>query len=241
MNLVALIASTPFECRRVVDAMQRARTRSVAGLQLVNGMLETRKGAQRIILCVSGIGKANAARAATLLLVRSRPSLVVNFGVGGAYEAAHLSIGDIVIADREHYGDEGIRMGHQHISMEGLGLPLLTLEQAVFFNSFPMCVPKPLARHARVGGFVTVSSCTGTGADGRRMEQRWDALCENMEGAAIAHVGQAHGVPVVEMRAISNIIEDRSGKPLDRSHLLRAADACQDFFLDMWNRGFIKG
>lgn len=240
MNPVALIASTSFECTRVAAALQGARTRAVAGLHLVSGMLDSRTGTQRVVLCVSGIGKANAARAATLLLLRCRPSLIVNFGVGGAYEAAHLAIGDMVIADREHYGDEGIRMGHQHISMEGLGLPLLALEQEVFFNSFPLRVPKLLARHARVGGFVTVSSCTGTGADGRRMEQRWNAVCENMEGAAIAHVGRAHGVPVIEMRSISNIIEDRSGKPLDRSHLLRAADACQEFFLAMWGRGLVK-
>lgn len=240
MSTLALLAATPFECSRVIESIRQKRTSSTAGLTFVSGVLDTCHASPRVVLCVSGIGKANAARAATLLIARTRPSLLVNFGVGGAYEDSRLSIGDVVIADREHYGDEGVRIGHQLISMEGLGLPLLETEQGRFFNSFPLHVPKALARHARVGGFVTVSSCTGTGADGRRMEQRWNALCENMEGAALAHVALAQGIPLIELRSISNIIEDRSGNRLDRSHLLRAADLAQDFFLTMWNKGAIR-
>lgn len=240
MSPVALIVSTPFECRQVADAIQNAHTRSLAGLTWTSGRLDTRHGTQRVILCISGIGKTNAARAATLLIARARPSLIVNFGVGGAYEASRLRIGDIVVADQEHYGDEGVRIGHQHVSMEGLSLPLLSVGEETFFNSFPMHVPHTLARHSRVGGFVTVSSCTGTGADGRRMEQRWNALCENMEGAAIAHVAKAHALKAVELRSISNIIEDRSGNPIDRSHLLRAAELSQDFFLTMWIKGVFR-
>ncbi len=61
-----------------------------------------------------------------------------------------------------------------------------------------------------------------------------------MEGAALAHVALAQGIPLIELRSISNIIEDRSGNRLDRSHLLRAADLAQDFFLTMWSKGAIR-
>ena len=41
------------------------------------------------------------------------------------------------------------------------------------------------------------------------MEERWGAVCENMEGAAAAHVSLLYGVPFAEARGISNIVEDR--------------------------------
>jgi nucleoside phosphorylase len=53
-----------------------------------------------------------------------------------------------------------------------------------------------------------------------------------MEGAAVAHVGVLNGVGVAEIRGISNIIEDRNGKPLDKEALLTAAANAQRFFID---------
>jgi futalosine hydrolase len=240
MNAPALIASTLFECREVVAAFRRKRTMRIAGLTFLSGQLDMHDHPCRVTLCISGIGKTNAARAATLLIARTRPSMIINFGIGGAYKEAGLSLGDIAIADTEHYGDEGLRTGTKFVSMEGLGLPLLMREQTVNYNSFPLLVPERLAREARVGSFVTVSSCTGTAAEGLRMEQQWGALCENMEGAAVAHVGAAHTTPVIELRAISNIIEDRAAIPLSRDHLIQAAEHIQEFFLSMWQQGTFR-
>ena len=240
MKAIALLAATAFECNKITQLFRSKRTIFKAGLSFISGQLNIGRDRYRVTLCISGIGKANAARAATLLINRVRPHIIVNFGIGGAYINSKLSLSDIVIADCEHYGDEGIRIGHQLVSMEGLGLPLLETGYQQFFNSYPMHVPTALMQHARIGGFVTVSACTGTAADGRRMEQRWNAVCENMEGAAAAHVAQAHGIPAIEVRSISNIIEDRSGKSLDRSQLLRAADRVQDFLLSVWNEALVK-
>lgn len=236
MKAPALIASTLFECREVAAALRRKKTVYMAGVTFISGQLDMQGRPLRVTLCISGIGKANAARAATLLIARSRPSMIINFGIGGAYEGAGLALGDIVIADREHYGDEGLRIRHRMVGMEELGLPLLHQGPTVSYNSFPLIVPERLAREARVGNFVTVSSCTGTAAEGHRLEKHWGAICENMEGAAIAHVGAAHGIPVVELRSVSNIIEDRSATPLNRDHLLQAATSIQEFFLSMWQQ-----
>ncbi len=57
--------------------------------------------------------------------------------------------------------------------------------------------------------FVTVTPCTGTEAAARGIEARTGGAVENMEGAAVAHVAHLHGVPVGEVRGISNIVTDR--------------------------------
>lgn len=241
MIRTGIIVSTQFECAAVLDALAHKRTRFRAGVTFISGRLPAVRQDEAIIVCISGIGKSNAARAATLLIEKYRPSLIINFGVGGAYPSSGLAVGDIVFARRESYGDEGLGLKNDFRDMSTLELPLLVSGENVFHNSFPVAIPKKFKRRrVGLGGFVTVSSCTGTRAAGMIMERRWSAVCENMEGAAIAHVALAYGVPLIEFRSISNVIEDRSGKPLNKQDLRCAASAAQAFFLEAWNGGLFS-
>ena len=47
------------------------------------------------------------------------------------------------------------------------------------------------------------------------MANRFDAICENMEGAAAAHVAYLNKKSFVEIRAISNQVIDRDIKKWD--------------------------
>ncbi|KAF0184129.1 MAG: S-adenosylhomocysteine/5'-methylthioadenosine nucleosidase [Nitrospirae bacterium] len=236
MIRTGLIVSTPFECAGVLTAITHKQIRSIAEVNFISGRLSAKNRDEPVTICISGVGKTNAARAATLLIEHYRPARLILFGVGGAYPSSDLGIGDIVVADRESYGDEGLRMNNGFRDMADLGLPLFLSRGKTFHNSFPLSVPKKLRQRCRAGGFVTVSACTGTLAEGLRMERRWSAVCENMEGAAVAHIGRAHGVVLTEIRSISNIIEDRSGAPLNKADLQQAASAMQHFFLDAWRK-----
>ena len=240
MSRTGIIVSTQFECADVLAVLTRKRTRSRAGVTFISGRLPAVRQDEAVTVCISGIGKSNAARAATLLIELYRPSRLINFGVGGAYPSSGLGIGDIVAADRESYGDEGLGLKSDFRDMGALKLSLLVSGRNVFHNSFPVAIPKKLKRRVRSGGFVTVSSCTGTSAAGMIMERRWNAVCENMEGAAIAHAGLAYGVPLIEFRSISNVIEDRSGKPLNKQDLSCAASAAQAFFLEAWRNNLFS-
>ena len=59
------------------------------------------------------------------------------------------------------------------------------------------------------GPFVTVQQCSGVQAAGDTLAARFGGICENMEGAAAAHVAEANGIPFVEIRGISNRVVDR--------------------------------
>jgi futalosine hydrolase len=69
-----------------------------------------------------------------------------------------------------------------------------------------------------------VSTCTGTDASAGAIEARTGGAVENMEGAAIAHVAHLHGVPVGEVRGISNIVTNRDTSTWK---LREAAEAAQ--------------
>lgn len=186
----------------------------------------------RVVFGTSGVGKTNAAHAATVLIGRFSPSVVINFGIGGAYPSSGLNVGDIAVAAKEVYADEGILLKDGLHSFEITGIPLLKVCGRKYFNDFP--ADKRLSRkalkasgivaHCKSGVFLTVSACTGTGKRAGELAGKFGPICENMEGAAVAQICRIYGIPFVEIRGISNIVEDRNMKKWD---IELAAENCQ--------------
>jgi futalosine hydrolase len=152
----------------------------------------------------TGVGPVNAAHAVTLFLATTGAREIVVCGVGGAYPASGLHVGDVVCAASECYGDLGATSPSGFLDMKALGFPVVEAPTPLF-NDMPMHV-FPVARRVP---FVTVSSCTGTDGAARDIETRTAGAVESMEGAAIAHVAHLHGLPVGEVRGISNIVTNR--------------------------------
>lgn len=182
LNILICVA-TDFE-----SGLLRERLADVAGIRIVR----------------TGVGPVNAAHSVTLAIASDKPEHVVVCGVGGAYPGAGLDIGDVVCADLEVYGDLGAESPEGFLDMKALGFAVVDAKPPLF-NELPMQL-FPSARRAR---FVTVSTCTGVDAVARAIEARTGGAVENMEGAAIAHVAHLHGVPVGEVRGISNIVTNR--------------------------------
>ena len=184
------------------------------------------KGADASIAIVRmGVGAVNAAHAVTLFLSRTGANAIVMCGVGGAYPASGLRVGEVVCAESECYGDLGASSPTGFLDMKALGFP--TVESPTpLFNELPLQI-FPTERRAR---FVTVSTCTGIDADARSIEARTGGAVETMEGAAVAHVAHLHGIPVGEVRGISNIVTNRDKS----SWQLRAASEAAQTAVLAW-------
>jgi futalosine hydrolase len=177
---------------------------------------------KRVVMAVSGMGKVNAAHAATRLIHDHAPFCMLNIGIGGAYPSSGLKVGDIAVASGEVYGDEGVLLKDGFHCTDLIGIPLVQKARKKYFNEFP--ADKHLVRKTvspslftfnsslitvKKGTFLTLSACTGTKKRAIELEKRFGAICENMEGAAIAHICVIHDIPFVEIRGISNMVEDR--------------------------------
>jgi futalosine hydrolase len=171
----------------------------------------------------TGVGPVNAAHAVTLFLAQVDANAIVVCGVGGAYPGSGLQVGSVVCAASECYGDLGAASPSGFLDMKALGFPVVEAPQPLF-NDLPMQV-FPIERRVP---FVTVSTCTGTEGAAREIEKRTGGAVESMEGAAIAHVAYLHGVPVGEVRGISNIVTNRD---TDEWRLKEAAAAAQEAVL----------
>lgn len=211
MNL-ALIAPTPPETE---ELRREIRPQPAAELKII---LEGKLHGKSIKFTHCGVGKVNAAHSATLMLENYNVDLMILFGIGGGYKGARIV--DVAVAHSENYAEEGVLTEDGWKSMEFLGFPLLKNEKE-YFNTFQMDgslsqlavkAAGDLGFNAIYGNFITVSQCSGTRESGELLKNRFNGICENMEGAAVAHICAMYGIPVVEIRGISNIIEKREPK-----------------------------
>jgi len=168
-------------------------------------LLRQRIGSSTTVAIVrTGVGPVNAAHAVTMFLAGTGARAIVICGVGGAYPGSDLAVGDVVCASSECYGDLGAMSPSGFLDMKALGFPLVDSPTRLF-NEIPVQV-FPVDRRVP---FVTVTCCTGTEDAARVIGKRTGGAVENMEGAAVAHVAHLHGVPVGEVRGISNLVTDR--------------------------------
>jgi futalosine hydrolase len=211
---VAVVTAVPQEAAPLQRVLRAATTLVIGRRPAHAGLLA---GTPAIVLA-GGMGKTNAAQALTALLENRAVRGVMNVGVAGAYPGSGLELGALALACEEIYGDEGVGTPTGWRSTEEIGIPLLDLPAAARYNRFPLDLvlverARVLLRTAgfgaAVGAFVTVSCCSGTSTRGAEIAARFGALCESMEGAALAHVAALYGVPFLELRAISNLVEER--------------------------------
>ncbi len=216
--MIALIAAVPLETNLLRRFLSPCEVRNCSGRDLYLGTLS----GLSVTLLHSGIGKANAAAATSSLLGFFQPSAVIVVGCGGAFPESGLQVGDLAIASEEIYGDEGVLTPDGFLDMEALELPLVQRNGHCLFNRYPaspLLMEKARALLASGitdtfpattnGPFVTVSTCSGTLAAGTELARRTGGICENMEGAAVAQVCAMHNIPFMEIRGISNLVEDR--------------------------------
>jgi futalosine hydrolase len=223
---IGLITAVPFEGQLLLKELKDVK-------KVTPFTVTGRLGKNRIVYAVSGIGIANAAHAATLLIEKFSPCLVIVFGIGGAYPQAGLKIGDIALAEKEIYADTGV----EGYDAKAIGIPLLKKGRKKYFNEFPL--NKGLVRkvlnltdqgNIKSGVFLTVSESTGTLRRAKQLKKKYNAICENMEGAAVVHICTRYGVPVLELRGISNIVEDRDTDKWDKK---LASENCQKVIIEL--------
>lgn len=228
--MIALLAAVRAETELIRASLGECRQTAVNGIDVFHGELY----GHAVCLAHSGIGKAAAAATAVTLLANFPAQALWLFGCGGAYPGSGLLIGDLALADREIFGDEGVATAGGFRDLATMGLAMREAPEPRH-NSWPVdralhdWAQPLLAEHVagsarlRSGPFVTLSACTGTTAGAADMASRTGGICENMEGAAVALACQQLAVPLLEVRGISNLVEDRDRRRWDLAAGMTAA------------------
>jgi futalosine hydrolase len=152
----------------------------------------------------AGVGPAAAAAATAVALAGTPYDLVVSAGIAGGFQP-EAPVGSLVIADEITVADLGAETPDGFVPVTELGFGTVT-------HRPPSALVRDLAAAtgARIGAVLTVSTVTGTAARAKELRARHPrALAEAMEGFGVAEAAAAHGIPVLELRAVSNPVGPR--------------------------------
>jgi futalosine hydrolase len=225
--LIILVASMPFETAWISSQLSCPRHILLGKFTALQGSLNGVK----VLIFHLGVGKTNAAHGTTLLLEKFYPRLMLLIGCCGAYRGSGLQPGDVAIANKEIFGEEGVITQQGWRSTHFLNLPLLRKGDRAYYNSFEMDQAVLNKAHGilqkfnpKIGPFITISEVSGTQQKAEEMEQRFHGICENMEGAAVAQLCTLYDVPFLEVRGISNLVKERNRDEWDLS---AATNICQ--------------
>ncbi|MCU4747380.1 futalosine hydrolase [Streptomyces sp. G-5] len=168
-------------------------------------------GAVRYAVLAAGAGPAAAAAATAFTLAGSGPApydLVISAGIGGGI-APHAGIGDTVVASALVAADLGAQTpgegpdGFTDLGTLGFGTAAYPADPGLS----PAVAAALGAVHAPV---LTVSTATGTAARAAELVRRHPgAAAEAMEGFGVAEAAARAGVPVLEIRTVSNAVGPR--------------------------------
>lgn len=163
-----------------------------------------------------GVGAATVAATTAATLARAECEgaaydVVLSAGIGGAFAQA-AQIGDLLVAERIVAADLGAE------SAEGLS-GFLSVEELGFgttaFAAVALDGVKPgsisgLEREVVRGDVLTVNTATGSAERAAWLRARYPgAIGEAMEGYGVAAGAARFGLPVAEVRAVSNLIGPR--------------------------------
>ncbi|MFD3575264.1 futalosine hydrolase [Streptomyces sp. NPDC058644] len=181
-----------------------------------------------------GVGPAAAAAHTAAALARTPYDLVISAGIGGGFRP-DAPIGSLVLADGITAADLGAETPDGFLPVTELGFGAVT-------HRPPLSLVREWAAAcgARTGTVLTVSTVTGSAERAAELRRRHPrALAEAMEGFGVAEAAAAFALPVLEIRAVSNVVGPRDRGAWRIGEALGALGEAFGKFapaLESWNR-----
>ncbi|MFB6839402.1 futalosine hydrolase [Streptomyces sp. NPDC056361] len=173
-------------------------------------------GAVRADVLTGGVGPAAVAAATGTALACAAPGfagggydLVVSAGIAGGFPPV-APIGTVVVSDSVVAADLGAQTPDGYLTVEELGFGRSAHPVAKALTGRLSAALGAGGLAHTVGPVLTVSTVTGTAGRAAELAGRHPgAAAEAMEGFGVAEAAAAYGVPVVEIRAVSNAVGPR--------------------------------
>ncbi|MFC3200185.1 futalosine hydrolase [Parapedobacter deserti] len=155
-----------------------------------------------IDVLVTGVGMVATAFALGQRLATARYDLLLNVGIAGSFDRS-ITMGEVVNVYEDTFAELGAEDGEHFIDIE-----TLALARGTFLGT--ASIDAPILERLRKCKGITVNSIHGNEATITDVVNRLNPQTESMEGAAVFYAAQYSGIPVAQVRAISNYVERRN-------------------------------
>ncbi|WP_211746964.1 futalosine hydrolase [Paenibacillus sp. Marseille-Q4541] len=157
----------------------------------------------------AGAGPASAAAVTAATLAKQSYRLVINAGIGGGFPD-QAEVGSLVLATEIIAADLGSETaeGFRSVDELGFGKSRVSVDHGLVERWAHVLQGQETKVHT--GPILTVSTTTGSKSMADELQKRVPgATAESMEGFGVGTAAAHFGVPVVEIRAISNVVGPR--------------------------------
>lgn len=150
-----------------------------------------------------GIGKVNAAICTQILCDRYQVDRIINTGVAGSL-SNELDIGDLVIAkDVVHHDMDVSALGYSVGQVPGIPVYAFDSDEALAAMAYAAS-EQVNAGHTKIGRIASGDQFVACRDKKDKIIADTQAICTEMEGAAIAHTAWRNQIPFAVIRAISD-------------------------------------
>ena len=203
MTKLGIIGAMEQEVESLLAQMQGKTSRKIAGSTFFSGTLE---GVDAVVV-QCGVGKVNAALCAQILCDCFGVTHLVNTGIAGSL-CAELDIGDLVVSRDAMYHDfDCVHFGYPYGRVPGMDVTAFPADDTLLGYAFA-AAEQVNPSHTRIGRVASGDLFVADAVQKERIVAATQALCTEMEGAAIAQTAYRNQVPFVILRAISDKADD---------------------------------
>lgn len=197
MIKLGIIGAMDIEVQTLKEQMKDLRVQEKTGSEYYEGTLLGLPA----VLVRCGIGKVNAAIGAQILCDCFGVTHIVNTGIAGSL-SAQLDIGDMVISrDVWHHDFDCAHFGYPMCMIPGMPQSFEADEKLI---RLAKAAAENTGSAVRVGAVASGDQFVADARLKQQIIERTQALCTEMEGAAIAQTAYRNQIPFVILRCISD-------------------------------------
>ena len=227
---LGIIGAMDVEVALLREKMENTVAATHAGTTYREGTLE----GIPVVLVQCGVGKVNAAICAQILISVYGVTHIVNTGIAGSL-CAQLDIGDLVVSKDAMYHDfEVTAFGYPHGKVPGMDVTAFPADETLMGYAFA-AADSVNPGHAKIGRVASGDQFICEKNQKNKIIEVTQALCTEMEGAAIAQTAYRNGIPFVILRAISDKADDSAEMDYPTFEAM-AAEHCAKVTLTMAKR-----
>lgn len=201
---ILLHAATSGEIQPFLSDLQALYTEELTGVHSISG--------HEIEIFISGVGIPATIYGLTHKLLTRSYDLCISVGICGSFNR-DIPLGSVLLVEKDRFGDLGYEDRYSQF--------LDVFECGLVKDEFPYAhsgwlIPESVfpSSFAKVSG-VTVNKVSGTEESARKISEKYGAVVETMEGAAVFLVCMTHHIPCLQLKSVSNYVEARDKSKWD--------------------------
>lgn len=197
MTKLGIIGAMDVEVQLLKESIRNLTVTEKAGTEYYEGSL----CGLPVVVVKCGIGKVNAAIGAQILCDCFGVTHIVNTGIAGSL-CAEQNIGDMVVSsDVWHHDFDCVAFGYPMCRIPGMPQSFAADENMI---ALARQAAEQTGSAVRIGRIASGDQFVADQKLKDQIIERTQALCTEMEGAAIAQTAYRNGIPFVILRCISD-------------------------------------